>query len=358
MTVTKTEHEASTPRSVRLPTGGAEVVLEVDRLQTFFYMRHGVVKAVDGVSFSLGAGETLAIVGESGCGKSITALSLMRLVPEPPGRVVGGSVKLGGIDLLGIDEEAMRDVRGKDIAMIFQEPMTSLNPVITIGGQIAEVLLLHERLSRSEAWAKSVAMLDLVRIPEPAQRAKEYPHQLSGGMRQRAMIAMALACNPRVLIADEPTTALDVTIQAQILDIILELQRKLGTAMILITHDLAVVAETAQRVIVMYAGRKVEEAPVDELFARPQHPYTRGLMASIPRLALMRGEANAASARLQEIPGIVPALTNLPAGCVFAPRCAFAEDRCRQTYPGYEQKRLQHWAACWRSQELYGDRNG
>ncbi len=258
--------------------------------------------------------ETLAIVGESGCGKSVTALSLMRLVPDPPGRIVGGSVTLAGVDLLGLDEEAMRDVRGKDISMIFQEPMTSLNPVMTIGRQIAEVLLLHERLSRSAARRKAVDMLRLVRIPEPEQRAKEYPHQLSGGMRQRAMIAMALACNPKVLIADEPTTALDVTIQAQILDIILELQHKLGTAVLLITHDLGVVAETAQRVIVMYAGRKVEEASVEELFARPLHPYTHGLMASIPRLGLMRGEIDGSDGRLQEIPGIVPALTNLPAG--------------------------------------------
>jgi peptide/nickel transport system ATP-binding protein len=232
--------------------------------------------------------------------------------------------------------------------------MTSLNPVMTIGRQIAEVLLLHERLSRSEARRRVVDMLRLVRIPEPEQRAKEYPHQLSGGMRQRAMIAMALACNPKVLIADEPTTALDVTIQAQILDIILELQRKLGTAVLLITHDLGVVAETAQRVIVMYAGRKVEEASVEELFARPLHPYTHGLLASLPRLGLMRGEIDGSDGRLQEIPGMVPALVNLPAGCVFAPRCAFAIDRCHREYPPYEQKRPGHWAACWRSDALYG----
>jgi peptide/nickel transport system ATP-binding protein len=252
----------------------------------------------------------------------------------------------------------MRGVRGKDIAMIFQEPMTSLNPVLTVGSQIAEVLLLHEGLSRHQAWEKSIAMLRLARIPEPEQRAKEYPHQLSGGMRQRAMIAMALACNPKVLIADEPTTALDVTIQAQILDIILDLQHELGTAVLLITHDLGVVAETAQRVIVMYAGRKVEEAPVEELFANPQHPYTRGLMASIPRLSLMRGDNSDVEARLQEIPGMVPALTNLPEGCVFAPRCAYAEDRCRRAYPDYEEKRPQHWAACWRSGELFGGGRG
>ncbi|HEY9445538.1 MAG TPA: ABC transporter ATP-binding protein, partial [Burkholderiales bacterium] len=264
-------------------------------------------------------------------------------------------VKLEGRDLLALDDEAMRSVRGKDVAMIFQEPMTSLNPVLTIGSQIAEAVLLHEEVNRREAAQKAVEMLRLTGIPEPEQRAKEYPHQLSGGMRQRAMIAMALACNPKLLIADEPTTALDVTIQAQILDLILNLQRKLGTAVILITHDLGVVAETAQRVIVMYAGRKVEEAPVEELFARPQHPYTHGLMASIPRLPLMRGEGAEAVERLQEIPGMVPALSNLPAGCVFAPRCTHAEPRCREQYPDYEEKRPGHWAACWRSRELYGD---
>jgi peptide/nickel transport system ATP-binding protein len=334
-----------------------EALLDVDDLQTFFYTRDGILKAVDGVSFTLGSTETLAIVGESGCGKSMTALSVMRLVPDPPGKIVGGAVRLAGVDLLRLDERAMRDVRGKDISMIFQEPMTSLNPVMTIGRQIAEVVLLHENLSRTAARDKAVEMLRLVRIPEPAQRAREYPHQLSGGMRQRAMIAMALACNPKVLIADEPTTALDVTIQAQILDIILDLQRKLGTAVILITHDLGVVAETAQRVIVMYAGRKIEEASVQELFARPLHPYTHGLMTSIPRLDLMRGESSGVG-RLQEIPGMVPPLTNLPPGCAFAPRCAFAEDRCRTHYPAYEQKRPGHWAACWRSHELYGAADG
>ena len=341
-------------------SGGAAVakpLLVVDGLRTSFELRHGVVKAVDGVSFTVAPHETLAIVGESGCGKSITALSLMRLVPDPPGRIVGGSVKLEGRDLLALDEETMRGVRGKDIAMIFQEPMTSLNPVLTIGSQIAEAVLLHERVSRREAMEKAVEMLRLTGIPEPRQRAKEYPHQLSGGMRQRAMIAMAIACNPKLLIADEPTTALDVTIQAQILDLILNLQHKLGTAVILITHDLGVVAETAQRVIVMYAGRKVEEAPVEELFAHPQHPYTHGLLASIPRLPLMRGEGAETLERLQEIPGMVPALSNLPEGCVFAPRCAHAQARCHERYPDYEEKRPGHWAACWRSRELYGDSN-
>jgi peptide/nickel transport system ATP-binding protein len=333
-------------------------LLVVEELRTVFDLRHGEVKAVDGVSFAVMPHETLAIVGESGCGKSITALSLMRLVPDPPGRIASGRVMLEGRDLLALDEEAMRAVRGKDVAMIFQEPMTSLNPVLTIGSQIAEVVLLHENVSRKEAWAKAVDMLRLTRIPAPEQRANEYPHQLSGGMRQRAMISMALACNPKVLIADEPTTALDVTIQAQILDLILDLQKKLGTAVILITHDLGVVAETAHRVIVMYAGKTVEEAPVEELFARPQHPYTHGLMASIPRLPLMRGATEVEGERLQEIPGTVPALTNLPPGCVFAPRCAHAIDRCRAEYPPYEEKRPGHWAACWRSRELYGDSHG
>src|SRR5215475_1755528 len=333
-------------------------LLAVAGLRTSFFTRGGVVKAVDDVGFSLAPGETLAIVGESGCGKSVTALSLMRLVPDPPGRIVGGAVRLAGVDLVTLDEETMRDVRGKDVAMIFQEPMTSLNPVLTVGSQIAEVLLLHEPLTRAQAWTKAVDMLRLVRIPEPEQRAKAYPHQLSGGMRQRAMIAMALACNPQVLIADEPTTALDVTIQAQILAIILDLQKKLGTAVILITHDLGVVAETAQRVIVMYAGRKVEEASVEDLFAHPQHPYTRGLMASIPRLDVMRGDHDGAVERLQEIPGTVPALSNLPSGCAFAPRCTYAEDRCRAAIPSYEEKRPGHFAACWRSHEIFGERDG
>jgi peptide/nickel transport system ATP-binding protein len=335
----------------------AETVLEVDGLHTYLFTRLGVVKAVDGVSFVVRQGETLAIVGESGCGKTMTALSLLRLVPSPPGRIVSGSIKIDGKDLVALDEAAMRDIRGNEISMIFQEPMTSLNPVMTIGSQISETIRLHQDLSKSEAMEKAIEMLRLVRIPEPAQRAREYPHQLSGGMRQRAMIAMALACNPRVLIADEPTTALDVTIQAQILDLILDLQKKLGTAVVLITHDLAVVAETAQRVIVMYAGKKVEEAEVEELFSAPLHPYTHGLMASIPHLAIIGGGTEAVAGengRLKEIPGLVPALTNLPPGCSFAPRCPFADERCRSFYPPYEQKRPGHWAACWHSERLYG----
>ena len=335
-------------------TAATDTLLDVDGLKTYFYLRGGILKAVDGVSFALKPHETLAIVGESGCGKSMTALSLMRLIPDPPGKIVGGSVRLDGVDLITLSEREMRSVRGKDISMIFQEPMTSLNPVMTVGNQIAETLLLHENIGRREAMRRAVDILKLVRIPEAEQRLKEYPHQLSGGMRQRVMIAMALACNPKVLIADEPTTALDVTIQAQILDIILDLQKKLGTALILITHDLGVVAETAQRVIVMYAGKKVEESSVEELFARPLHPYTHGLMASIPRLELMRGGAGETKHRLQEIPGIVPALTNLPSGCTFAPRCPFADERCRKKAPPYEEKRPAHWAACWHSERLYG----
>ena len=322
-------------------------LLEVEGLGTWFYTRQGIVKAVDGVDFHVDAGETLAIVGESGCGKSMTALSLMRLIPSPPGRIVSGAIKLGGRDLLKISEEEMRAVRGNEISMIFQEPMTSLNPVMTIGKQISEALILHRDMDRKAALKRAVEMLDLVRIPEPAQRAKEYPHQLSGGMRQRAMIAMALACNPKVLIADEPTTALDVTIQAQILELIVDLQREFSAAVILITHDLGVVAETARRVIVMYAGRKVEEGTVGELFSNPLHPYTVGLLASIPRLDLMRGQTDRSQERLQEIPGIVPPLFDLPAGCAFAPRCQRADDLCRRERPAYEEKQSGHWAACW-----------
>jgi peptide/nickel transport system ATP-binding protein len=334
----------------------AETVLEVEGLKTYFFTRGGVVKAVDDVSFTLKKGETLGIVGESGCGKSMTALSIMRLIPDPPGRIVGGAVRLDGRNLLEADEAEMRDIRGNEISMIFQEPMTSLNPVLTIGYQIGEALRLHQGMSKSQAMNRAIEMLQLVKIPEAAQRVKEYPHQLSGGMRQRAMIAMALACNPKVLIADEPTTALDVTIQAQILDLIVNLKDQLGTAVILITHDLGVIAETAQRVVVMYAGRKVEEADVLSLFDTPLHPYTNGLLASVPHLAIMSGEEEAAE-RLTEIPGIVPALNDLPAGCAFAPRCPFADEKCQVEYPPYEQKRPGHWAACWHSDRLYGDKN-
>jgi len=350
---TATDRTASPAYAITKTAEQAVTVIEVKGLRTYLFTRSGIIKAVDDVSFSLRRGETLAVVGESGCGKSMTALSIMRLVPNPPGRIVGGMIALEGRDLLQLDEAEMRDIRGNDISMIFQEPMTSLNPVLTIGHQIAEALRLHQELSKHAANEKAVEMLRLVKIPEPAQRAREYPHQLSGGMRQRAMIAMELACNPRVLIADEPTTALDVTIQAQILDLILELQKQLGTALILITHNLGVVAETAQRVIVMYAGKKVEEAEVDALFAQPLHPYTHGLLASIPRLEIMAGRNYASVERLQEIPGMVPALSNLPPGCTFAPRCPFADDRCRAQFPPYEQLRPGHWAACWHSERLY-----
>jgi len=326
-----------------------ETILEVKNLQTVFFTNSGLFRAVDNLSLSVRRGETLAIVGESGCGKSVSALSIMRLVPDPPGRIVGGEVRLEGADLLSLDEEKMRHIRGNRISMIFQEPMTSLNPVMRIGDQITEAVRLHQPLSAKQAWTEAVEMLRLVRIPEPARRAQEYPHQLSGGMRQRAMIAMALACRPALLIADEPTTALDVTIQAQILALILDLQKELGTGLILITHDLGVVAQTAQRVIVMYAGKKVEEADVDSLFANPRHPYTRGLMASIPALPLAGTKANA---RLAEIPGTVPSLVRLPAGCAFAPRCPLATERCHAEYPPLEKFGGNHLAACWRAQDM------
>src|SRR5271170_4331305 len=295
------------PRSVAGP------LLDIADLKTWFFTRDGVVRAVSGVSFYVLPGETLAIVGESGCGKSVTALSILRLIPSPPGRIVSGTIRFAGRDLLGLSEAQMRDVRGNEISMIFQEPMTSLNPVLTIGHQIAETLTLHQGLSRRAALDRAVEMLTLVRIPEAERRIRQYPHQLSGGMRQRVMIAMALSCNPKVLIADEPTTALDVTIQAQILDLMRELRQTFGTAMILITHDMGVVAENADRVVVMYAGRKVEEAPVDDLFERPAHPYTKGLLASIPKLdAAARAEP--ARTRLNEIKGMVPVLSRLPSG--------------------------------------------
>jgi peptide/nickel transport system ATP-binding protein len=330
----------------------SRAVLEVERLRTRFEVGGRAFDAVDEVSFALRERETLAIVGESGCGKSTTALSIMRLVPDPPGRIVEGVVRLGGRDLLALSEAEMRAVRGNEISMIFQEPLTSLNPVLTVGAQIVEAIELHQKLSGSAAMEKAIEMLGLVRIPAPTQRAREYPHQLSGGMRQRVMIAMALACRPTVLIADEPTSALDVTVQAQILDLMLALQQEVGNAIILITHDLAVVAETAQRVIVMYAGRKVEEADVVSLFERPLHPYTMGLLASIPRLQILPDRA--VPARLTEIPGTVAALSELPRGCVFAPRCAYADAHCRAASPPYEEKRPGHWAACWRC-ELLGD---
>ena len=327
----------------------ADTVLDVKNLQTVFFTNSGLFRAVDDVSFHVKRGETLAIVGESGCGKSVSALSIMRLVPNPPGRIVGGEIFLDGTDLLALDEAKMRAIRGNRISMIFQEPMTSLNPVIRIGDQISEAVRLHRDMSAKAAWDQAVEMLRLVRIPEPARRALEYPHQLSGGMRQRAMIAMALACRPALLIADEPTTALDVTIQAQILALILDLQKELGTGLVLITHDLGVVAQTAQRVIVMYAGRKVEEASVEALFADPKHPYTRGLMASIPSVP---ASGAATQARLNEIPGTVPSLVRLPPGCAFAPRCKLAVKRCQDEYPPLMDWGGGHLAACWRAADV------
>ena len=325
-------------------------LLAIENLKTHFFTRDGVVRAVDGVCYTVGAGETLAVVGESGCGKSVTALSILRLVPSPPGRIVGGAIRFQGIDLLGLSDAEMREIRGNEISMIFQEPMTSLNPVLTISRQIGETLILHQGLDGRAAEARAVEMLRLVRISEPERRARQYPHELSGGMRQRVMIAMALACNPKLLIADEPTTALDVTIQAQILDLMRELKARIGAAIILITHDLGVVAEMAQRVIVMYAGRKVEEASVRDLFRRPKHPYTLGLLASIPRLGATLGRADAP--RLAEIPGVVPSLREPIIGCAFAPRCAFVTDRCRREMPPFETKEPEHFAACFESDRL------
>ena len=319
----------------------AESLLSVRDLKTYFFTADGVTRAVDGISFSLAAAETLGIVGESGCGKSVTALSILQLLPPKLGRIVGGQVVFQGRDLTKLDEAAMRAIRGNSIAMIFQEPMTSLNPVFTVGHQIAEAVRIHEGYDRKAAAARSVEMLALVRIPDPGKRARDYPHQFSGGMRQRVMIAMALACGPKLLIADEPTTALDVTIQAQILNLISELQQRTGTAVILITHDLGVVAETCERVAVVYAGRKVEEARVDTLFSEPLHPYTHGLMASQPRMsrAGRRG-------RLTEIPGVVPSLREPLAGCAFAPRCGLATARCRAEVPELRTFNGGHLVAC------------
>jgi peptide/nickel transport system ATP-binding protein len=320
-------------------------LLRVDGLKTHFNTRDGVVRAVDGVSFDVRPGETLAIVGESGCGKSVTAMSILRLLPMPPARIAGGRIEFDGRNLLDLTEPQMRGVRGNLVSMIFQEPMTSLNPVLTVGRQIAEVLVLHRGLSQRDALAQAVEGLRKVQISEPERRVRQYPHELSGGMRQRVMIAMALACGPRLLIADEPTTALDVTIQAQILDLMRKLRAETGASIILITHDLGVVAEMAQRVVVMYAGRKVEEADVDVLFAHPRHPYTRGLLGSMPHLSAVAG--GGAPRRLVEIPGMVPSLREAMPGCLFAPRCPNVGERCRSEVPPMQGHGPGHWAACW-----------
>jgi len=317
-------------------------LLRIEGLQTHFFTEAGTVRAVDGVSLTVRKGETLGVVGESGCGKRVTALSVLRLIPNPPGKIVSGNIYLEGRDLLQLPEYEMRKVRGASISMIFQEPMTSLNPVFTVGDQIAEGIRLHQRLSKRESWNKAIEMLRIVRMADPERRVKEYPHQMSGGMRQRVMIAMALSCNPQLLIADEPTTALDVTIQAQILELLNELKAKLGMAVVLITHDLGVVADTAARVAVMYAGRVVEEAPVKELFTSPKHPYTQGLLNSIPRL-----EKAERRARLQAIPGMVPDLLDLPRGCKFQARCTKLFEPCSGEEPQLKEVASNHRVRCY-----------
>jgi peptide/nickel transport system ATP-binding protein/oligopeptide transport system ATP-binding protein len=321
----------------------SESLLEVRDLKTHFFTDEGVVRAVDGVSFDVRAGETLAVVGESGSGKSVTSLSILRLIPSPPGRIVSGSIRFRGRDLLALPAEEMRRIRGREISMIFQEPMTSLNPVYTCGEQVMESLILHERLSRRDARLRAIDLLRMVGIPSPDQRVDEYPHQMSGGMRQRVMIAMALACRPAILIADEPTTALDVTIQAQILELLKRLQGELGMAVILITHDLGVVAETADRVVVMYGGQVVESCDVRSAFRRTLHPYTSGLLRSLPRLGSREP--------LRVIPGTVPNPADFPRGCRFEPRCPVAAPRCGEP-PALEIVEAGHASRCWRAPEI------
>ncbi|NMB12874.1 MAG: ABC transporter ATP-binding protein [Firmicutes bacterium] len=323
----------------------ADKLLEVRGLKTYFYTEDGVVPAVDGVDFTIDKGETLGIVGESGCGKSVTSLSIMRLIPDPPGKIVDGEIIFEGFDLLKKTEAEMRKIRGNDISMIFQEPMTSLNPVFTIGNQIMEAIILHQNLDKGAAREKAIEMLHLVGIPSPDKRVDEYPHQLSGGMRQRVMIAMALSCNPKLLIADEPTTALDVTIQAQILDLMRHLRDEFGTSIMLITHDLGVIAELAERVVVMYAGKIVERADVKLLFGDPMHPYTLGLLGSIPKLTEQQE-------RLQVIDGVVPDPAFMPQGCRFHPRCQEAREICKVQEPDLLQHKPGHEVACWKYTEF------
>ncbi|MGZ2433818.1 peptide/nickel transport system ATP-binding protein [Rhizobium pisi] len=323
-----------------------EVLLDVRDLETHFFGEDSITRAVGGLSFQVRKGETLGVVGESGCGKSVTSLSILRLLPKLTARTVGGEVRFHGQDLLKLSDREMRKIRGNKIAMIFQDPMTSLSPVHTVGRQIAEAVEIHTRVSRSAAMAKAEEMLRLVRIADPERRLKNYPHEMSGGMRQRAMIAMALACSPELLIADEPTTALDVTIQAQILRLIVDLKERTGTSVMFITHDLGVVAETCQRVIVMYAGQIVEQATVIDLFARPIHPYTKALMRSVPDRR--RGKER----RLPEIPGIVPSLRAPIIGCSFAPRCSHATDICREKTPVLSEHGPGHAAACWHVEKV------
>ena len=314
-------------------------LLEVKDLKTYFFTHEGTVKAVDGINLKVNKGETLGLVGESGCGKSVTALSIMRLIPSPPGKVVGGKIHFEGKNLLGLGEKEMRKIRGRKISMIFQEPMTSLDPMFTIGDEIAEVIKLHQGLNKDESRKKAIESLRIVGMPDPEKRINEYPHELSGGMRQRAMIAMALSCNPALLIADEPTTALDVTIQAQILRLIDELRTKFGTSVLLITHDLGVIAETCDNVAVMYAGHIVEHTDVNTLFRNPLHPYTKGLMKSIPRLDID-------AERLEIIRGLVPNLLNMPPGCPFHPRCNFCSEMCTKELPELIEAKKNHLVRC------------
>ena len=316
-------------------------LIQVKNLQTSFFTPEGEVRSVDGVSFEIGEGKTLGLVGESGCGKSVTSLSIMRLVPSPPGQIVGGEIYYRGRDLLKLNKEEMRKIRGNEISMIFQEPMTSLNPVFTVGNQIGEAIQLHQGLGKRETRAKTIEMLRLVKIADPESRVDSYPHQLSGGMRQRVMIAMALSCHPNLLIADEPTTALDVTIQAQILELIKELQQKMGMALLLITHDLGVVAERADEVAIMYAGKIVERGRAEAIFARPLHPYTVGLLNSLP------GAGGKKKKRLNAIPGVVPSPLNLPSGCRFRDRCPKAAGVCAETEPQLTEKEPGHPVACY-----------
>ena len=323
-------------------------LLQVEALRVEFNTRDGIARVIDDLDISLNSGEILGIVGESGCGKSMTALSIMGLVPTPPGRIASGTIRLAGENLVQASEQRLRQVRGNEISMIFQEPMTSLNPVFSIGDQIAETVMLHENRRKQDAWDWAVEMLEAVGIPDAEQRAYEYPHQMSGGMRQRVMIAMALACQPKVLIADEPTTALDVTVQAQIFDLLKELRERTGAAIILITHDMGAIAEMTERVVVMYAGRKVEDGPVDEILAAPRHPYTLGLIACVPHLSL---EIASERPLLVEIPGIVPSLTQIGKGCPFAPRCNQVMDKCLQDMPPRLEVSTQHSVACWRVEQ-------
>lgn len=333
-----------------LQNAAVDPVLEVKDLEIQFVTRAGVMQAVDHLSYRLNARETLAIVGESGCGKSVSSLAILGLISCPPGRMAGGSIMFEGEDLTKVSDARIRQIRGNEISMIFQEPMTSLNPMMTVGDQVAEPLWHHQNISKREATDLACKMLELVRLPDAERWLRRYPHEMSGGMRQRVMIALALACRPKVLIADEPTTALDVTLQAEILEIIKDMQNELGTAVIMITHDLGVVAETADQVVVMYAGRQVEVASVTELFAHPRHPYTLGLMNAVPNIARI-AEQGETLTRLEEIQGVVPALNNLPPGCAFAGRCPRAKDICHTTKPELAKARADHWVACWNQVE-------